>query len=94
MLKIENWRNGILVGRGHSRFTKNCLEIPIGYQPLKGSHTKGLSIGSTSRNIFPECGKCCTVPRKTKVGNEGITSKVGLIDHLLIGETIPSSYFE
>ena len=94
MLKIENWGNGLLFGRDHSRFTKYFLEIPIGYQALKGSHTKGSSIGSTSRNTFLQCGKCWTLPRKTKVENKKIISKIGPIDHFWIGETIPSTYFE
>ena len=32
--------------------------------------------------------------KKTKVENEGITSKIGPIDHFLIGDTIHNSYFE
>ena len=63
-LKTENWRNGLLVGKDHSRFTKYCPEMPIGYQALKESHTKGSSMGSTSRNTFPQCGKCWILPRK------------------------------
>ena len=47
-------------------------------------------MGSTPRNTFPQCGKCWTLPRKTKVGNEGITNKIGPINHFWIGETIPS----
>ena len=31
--------------------------------------------------------------RKTKVGNEGVTSKIGPIDHFWIEETISNSYF-
>ena len=58
MLKTENWGNGFLIRRDHSRFTKYCLKMPSGYQVLKRSHTKGLSMGSTSRNTFPHCGKC------------------------------------
>ena len=58
VLKTENWGNGPLIGRDHSRFTKYCLEMDIGYQALKGSHTKGSSMGSTLRNTFPQCGKC------------------------------------
>ena len=54
---------------------------------------KGSSMGSTLRNTFPQCGKCWTLLRKTKVGNEGIATKIGLIDHFWIGETIHSSYF-
>ena len=68
--------------------------MPIGYQALKGSQTKVSSMRSTLRNIFSQCGKCWILQRKTKVGNEEITSKIGLIDHLGIGETIPSIYFE
>ena len=41
MLKTKNWGNGLLTGRDHSRFTKYCPEITIGYQALKESHTKG-----------------------------------------------------
>ena len=59
-----------LVGRDHSKFTKYCLKMPTSYQALKGSHTKGSSMGSISRNTFPKCGKCWTLPRRTKVGNE------------------------
>ena len=40
VLKTENWGNGLLTGREHSRFTKYCPEMPISYQALKGSHTK------------------------------------------------------
>ena len=93
VLKIENWGNCLLAGRDHSRFTKYCSEMPIGYQALKRIHIKGSSMGSISRNTFPQCGICWTLPRKNKVGNEGITSKIGPIDHFWIGETIPSSYF-
>ena len=49
-------------------------------------------MGSTSRNTFQQCGKWWILPRKTKVGNEGITSKIGPIDLFKIRETIPSSY--
>ena len=94
VLKTKNWGNGPLTGRDHSEFTKYYLEMPTGYQALKGSHTKGSSMGSTSRNTFLQCGKCWTLPRKNKVGNKGITSKIGPIDHFWIGETIPSSNFE
>ena len=94
VLKTENWGNGLLVGMDHLRFTKYCLNMPTDYQALKGSHTKGSSMSNTLRNTFPQCGKCWILPRKTKVGNEGITSKIGPIDHIWIGENIPSSYFE
>ena len=94
MLNIENWGNGLQPRKDHSRFTKYSQEMPIGYQALKGSHTKDSSMGSTSRNTFPQCGKSWTLPRKTKVGNEGITRKICPIDNFLIGETIPSSCFE
>ena len=57
VLKTENWGNGLLFGRDPSRFTKYYLEMPIGYQALKGSHTKGSSMGSTSENTFPQCEK-------------------------------------
>ena len=57
VLKTENWGNGPLTKRDHSRFPKYCLKMPIGYQALKGSHTKGSSMGSTSRNTFQQCGK-------------------------------------
>ena len=69
--------------------------MPIGYQALKGSHTKGLSMGSTSRNTFHNVGNAehCQ-KKKTKVGNEGITRKIGPIYHFWIGETIACSYFE
>ena len=93
MLKIENWGNGLLIGRDHSKFTKYCPKMPTGYQPFKRSHTKGSSMRSTSINTFPHCGKCWVLPRKTKVGNEEITSKIGPIDHFGIGETIHSNYF-
>ena len=75
MLKIENWGNGLLIRRDYSRFTKYCLEMPTGYQALMGSHIKGLSMGSTSINTFLQCGKCWILPRKSKMGNEEITSK-------------------
>ena len=94
VLNTKNWENGLLTGRDYSRFTKYCLEMPIGYQAFKGSHIKGSSMGSTSRNTFPQCGKSWTLLRKTKVGNEGITSKISPIDHFWIGETIHSNYFE
>ena len=94
MLKTDNWGNGLLTGRDHLRFTKYCPKIPTGHQDLKGSHTKGSLMGSISRNNFTQCGKCWTLPRKTKVGKEGITRKIGLIDHFWIEETIPSSYFK
>ena len=94
MLKTENWGNSLLIKRDHSRFTKYCLKMPTRYQALKSSHAKGISMGSTSRNIFPQCGKCWILPRKTKMGNEGITSKIGPIDRLCIREIILSSYFE
>ena len=94
MLKIGNWGNGLLIGRDHSKFTKYCPEIPTGYQALKGSHTKGSSMRSTSINTFPQCGKCWILLRQTKVGNEEITSKIGSIDHFGIGETIHSNYFK
>ena len=81
VLKTNSWGNGLLVGKEYSRFTKYCSEMPTGYQALKGSHTKGLSMGNTSRNTFPQCGKYWILPRKTKVGNEEITSKIGPIDH-------------
>ena len=45
-------------------------------------------MGSTSRNTMD------IAKKKTNVGNEGITSKIGPIDHFWIGETILSSYFE
>ena len=86
MLKIENWGNSLLIGRDHSWFTKYCLKMPIGYQALKESHTKGSSMESTSRNTFPQCGKCWILPRKIKIGNEGVTSKIGLIDHFELGK--------
>ena len=94
MLKTENWGNSLLAERDHSRFIKYCLEMPTSYRDLKGNQTKGSSMGSISRNTFPKCGKCWTLPRKTKVGNEGMTRKIGPIDHFWIGETIPSSFFE
>ena len=53
VLKMENWGNGLLVWIDNSRFTKYCLEMPTSYQALKGSHTKGSLMGSTSRNTFP-----------------------------------------
>ena len=53
---------------------------------LERSHTKGSSMGSTSRSTFPQCWKSLILPRKTKVGNEEITSKIGLIDHLELGK--------
>ena len=81
VLKTKNWGNSFLVGRDHSRFTKYCPEMPTGYQSLKGNHTKGSSMGITSRNTFPQCGQCWILPGKPKVANEGITSKIGLIDH-------------
>ena len=73
--KDKDWGSGLLTRRDHSRFTKYCLEMPTGYQALKESHSKGSSMGSTSRNTFPQCGKCWILPRNTKMGNEGITSK-------------------
>ena len=63
------------IGRNHSRFTKYFSEMPTDYQALKGSHTKGSSMGSTSRNTFSQCGKCWTLPGKTKVGDGGITNQ-------------------
>ena len=75
MLKTENWGNGLLIRRDYSRFTKYCPEMPIGYQALKENHAKASSMGSPLRNTFPQCGKCWILPRKTKMGNEGITSK-------------------
>ena len=81
ILKTENLENGLVTGRDQLRFIKYCLEMPIGYQALNGSHIKGSSMGSTSKNTFPQYGKCWTLPRKTKVENEGITSKIGPIDH-------------
>ena len=94
MIKRENLGNGLLTERDHSKFTKFCLKMLIGYQALKGSHTKGSSMGNTSRNTFPQCEKCWILPIKTKIGNEEITSKIGPIDHFRIGETIPYNYFE
>ena len=75
MLKTGNWGNGLLIGRDDSRFTKYYPEMPTGYQAFKKSHIEDSSIGSTSRNTFPQCGKCWILPRKTKMGNEGITRK-------------------
>ena len=66
-------------------FTKYCPEMPTGYQALKGSHTKGTSMGSTSRNTFLQCGKCWILPRKIKRGNEEITSKISPIDDFELG---------
>ena len=40
----------------------------------------------TSRNTFPQCGKCWILPRKIKIGNEEVTSKIGLIDHFVLGK--------
>ena len=94
LLKMENWGNGLLTGRDLSRFTKYYSEMPTSYRALKGSHTKGTSMGSTSRNTFPQCGKCYILPKKTKMGNEGITRKIGPNDHSCIGEIILSNYFE
>ena len=53
VLKTENWGNGLLTGRDHSRFTTYCPKMPTGYQSLKGDHTKVSSMGSTLRNTFP-----------------------------------------
>ena len=86
VLKTENWGNGLLIGRDHSRFTKYCPKMLIDSQASKGSHTKGSSMGSTLRNTFPHCGKCWILSRKTKVGDEGVTRKIGLIDHFLLGK--------
>ena len=68
VLKTENWGNDLLTGRDHSRFTKYCPKIPTSYQALKESHTKGSLMGSTSRNTFPQCGKCWILPRKISGG--------------------------
>ena len=86
MPKTEDWGNGFLTGRDHSKFTKYYPKMPIGYQTLKESHTKGSSMESTSRNIFPLCGKCWILLRKIKIGNEGVTRKIGLIDHVVMGK--------
>ena len=94
MLKTENWGNDLLARRDNSRFTKYYPEMLTGYQALKGSHTKGSSMGSTSRKTFPQCGKCWILLGKTKVWNKGIRRKIGLIDRFWIRETIHSSYFE
>ena len=40
MLKIENWGNGLLIGRDQSRFTKYCPEMYIGYQVLRRATQK------------------------------------------------------
>ena len=69
--KTESWGNGLLTGRDHSRFTKDCSKMPTGYQSLKECHTKGSSMKSTSINACPQCGKCWILPRKTKMVNEG-----------------------
>ena len=86
MLKIENWGNGLLTGRDHSRFIKYCPKMPTSYQALNKGHTKGSSMGSTSRNTFPQCGKCWILPRKIKIGNEGVIRKIGLNGHFVLGK--------
>ena len=43
-------------------------------------------MGSTSRNTFPQCGERWILPRKTKMENEGITRKISLIDHFVLGK--------
>ena len=52
VLKTVNWGNGLLTGRDHSRFTMYCLEMPTGYEVLKGSHTKSSSMSNTLRNTL------------------------------------------
>ena len=94
MINTNNWENGLLTGKDHSRFPKYCSKMPTSYQALKGSHTKGSSMRNSSRKTFPQCGKCWILPKKTKMGNEGITSKIGPIDHFGIREIILSSFFE
>ena len=64
MLKTENWENGLLNGRDNSRFTKDCPEMPTGYQALKESHIKGSSMETTLRNNFPQCGKMMDTTKK------------------------------
>ena len=81
MLKTKNLGNDLLTGRDHSKFTKFCSEMPTCYQALKGSYTKGSSMGNTSRNTFTQHEKCWILPRKNKVENEEITSKICPIGH-------------
>ena len=86
VLKTEKWGNGLLTGRDYSKFTKYCPEMPISYQTLKESHTKGSSMERTLRNIFPQCGKCWIMPRKIKIGNKGVKRKIGLTDYFVLGK--------
>ena len=73
----ELWK-WFLTGKDHSRFTKYYPEMPTGYQALKESHTKGSLMENTSRNTFPQCGKCWILLRKTKI--------FSLIDHFVLGK--------
>ena len=43
-------------------------------------------MGNTLRNTFPQCGKCWILSRKTKARDEGVTRKIGLIDHFVLGK--------
>ena len=45
-------------------------------------------MGNSSRNTFSQCGKFGILPRKTKMRNEGITSKIGLIDQFVFGKLL------
>ena len=42
---------------------------------LKEELHKRFINGKYLEKYFPQCGKCWILPRKTKIGNEGITSK-------------------
>ena len=45
--KTKNWANGLPTRRDLSKCIKYCLEMHIGWQIYKESHTRGSFIGNT-----------------------------------------------